>query len=181
MSTLTEQRERATRSGPEQTPSTDSRAQRPGRGLLMGLVVVLTAAVIGLAAWVIIDRTSTSDTAVTDDVRELLDAYYTAWNTADGDAYLELVTEDGVFVTSDGADSVATQAASIDSLGPYDWRVEGVGEPIMTGDGPWYVAQVDHLTAKMYPEEGYLGISTFTIVEEDGTLLIERHVYTGQY
>ncbi len=90
------------------------------------------------------------------------------------------MTDDFVFAAAEGSITAQRQATMVTSAGVLDWRVEIVGEPIMHGEGPWFVAQANHFTATGYPAEGYQGMSLFTIVEEDGTLLIERHAFAGR-
>lgn len=183
MSTFTERPDQLTEGGSGHTTTPAVRHHRdgsPGRGTLIGLVVVLAAAVVGLGAWLIVERSAASDVAVTDEVQQLIDDYHDVWNEYDGEAYLDLVTENGVHVVGGRATSASEQAMIIDGLGRYDWHVEPLGEPIMVGDGPWYVAQANLLTSATYPEEGYEGLSTLTIVDDDGTLRISRHVYTGR-
>ena len=179
MSTLTEHRgDTYTSSPPPPAPP-----QGTGRGnrFLIALVVVLVVAVAVLGGLVISDRTSTSDTAVTDEIGQLLDDYHDAWNNWDGDAYLELVTDNAVHQTSGGETTAARQAAMITNLADFDWHVDTIGDPIMTGTGPWYVAQANVLTDNTAPAEGHSGMSLLTIVDDDGTLRISRHLYVGPY
>lgn len=176
MKTLTEHR----RDTQTVSPPPTVRGTRRGNRFLIGLVVVLVAALAGLGAWVINDWSSTSDTAVTDEIAQLLDDYHDAWNTWDGDAYLELMTGDGVHRTAGGTSTAAQQARLIDGLERYDWHVEAIGGPIMTGDGPWYVAQANLLTATSYPD-GHPGMSILTVVDDGGALRIAEHVYIGRY
>lgn len=183
MSTFTERPDHVTESGSGHTPTPTDRHHgdgSSGRGMLIGLVVVLAAAVVGLGAWLIVDGTETSDTAVTDEVQQLLDDYHDAWNEYDGDAYLRLMTPGGMHVVGGRATQAAQQATIIEGLDRYDWHVEPIGEPILVGDGPWYVAQANLLTATTYPEGGHEGLSVLTIVNDDGTMRITRHVYTGR-
>ena len=49
-----------------------------------------------------------------------------------------------------------------------------IGEPIMAGDGPWHVSQVDSYTSLANPE-GDNGVSTFTIIDVAGTPMIDMH------
>ncbi len=151
-----------------------------GNRFLIALVVVLAAVVVGLVAWLIIDQTSSSDVAATDEVQQLVDDYHDAWNNWDGDAYLDLVTDDAVFVSRFATTPAATQANIISSGEGTNWHVQAVGEAIMTGDGPWYVAQANRLTAAVYPDDGYEGLSILTIVDVDGTLQVARHQYIGE-
>jgi uncharacterized protein HemX len=184
MSTFTEQGAESATTEAQHVDVTEQQPSRGGHrrnGLLLTLVIVLAAAVVGLGVWVIVDQTSTSDTAVTDDVQQLLDDYYDAWNDHDGDAYLELMTDNARHVTGLGETSAAQQAAYIDNLDTYNWHVEPIGDAVMSGDGrPWYVAQVNLLTSNTYPDEGYEGMSVLTIIDDGGTLRISRHVYNGQ-
>jgi hypothetical protein len=178
MSTLTEHRGDTYTSSPPPTPPQDT-----GRGnrFLIALVVVLVAAVAVLGGLVISDRTSTSDTAVTDEIGQLVDDYNDAWNNWDGDAYLELVTDNAVLQTAGGETTAAQQAVMITNLEGSDWHVDTIGDPIMTGNGPWHVAQANVLTDNTSPDEGHRGISLLTIVDDNGTLRISRHVYVGPY
>lgn len=176
MSTLTEHRPNVGGSDFDGTPH-----GRPSRRTLVVLIAVLAAAVLGLGAWLVVERNSTTDTAITGEVQQLLDEYYDAWNTWDGDAYLELVTDDGSFAVTGRTTSTAQQATIIEGLERVDWHVETIGDPIMVGDGPWYVTQADHLTGDAYPDSGHQGISTFTVVDDAGTLRISHHVYTGEW
>jgi hypothetical protein len=43
--------------------------------MLKVIVIMLTVALVGLGAWVIIDRSSTSETARSDDVAQVWDDY----------------------------------------------------------------------------------------------------------
>ena len=182
MSSFTEQRESTAEPAHDRTTASRPHERRdPGHRVLVGLVLVLAAALVGLGAWTIVDRAATADTAVTDEIQQLLDDYHTAWNTWDGDAYRALMTEDGVHVIPGRTMSAAQQATVVEGLERVGWHVEAIGEPIMTGDGPWYVAQAHLLTADTDPEEGRQGLSTLTIVDDGGTLRISRHVYTGEY
>lgn len=140
-------------------------------------VVVLAVALVGLGAWVICDQASRSDTAATSDIQKLLDSYTTAWNDDDSDAFVALVTDDYRFSDGGAGAAVEQQAATISRLGGLDWNVEAIGDPVVSGDGPYYcVAQSNHTTSLMGDADG---ISVFTIVERDGVYLIDSHVHIG--
>lgn len=147
--------------------------------VLIIIAIVLVAAGAGVGAWVVNDRMSTN-TSVINDVAQLLDDYSAAWNDWDGEAFLTLVTDEATFRTAAGTTGAHEQADLIDSFGSSNWHIDRVGEPVISGDGPWYVAQPVHLSASTYPAAGYDGIATFTIVDVDGMLRVADHAYTGE-
>ena len=60
----------------------------------------------------------------------------------------------------------------------YWW--EAVGDPIVSGDGPWLVGQVirsnkDNL---VYPD-GLDALSIMTVVDDDGTLKVSRDIFVA--
>lgn len=139
---------------------------------------MLALALIGLGAWTLIDRSSTSDTAVTADIQQLIDDYSAAWNDYDGAAFSALVTDNYRFVMGTDSTTAAEQAGYIsNSLEPGNWHVTQTGDPIMVGDDPWLVAVPNNLTGEGYGVDGQDGFSLVTIVETDGTLLIARHEF----
>lgn len=163
------------------------RARRKG-ALLTITAVGLAVALVGLGAWVAYDMTRTSETAVTGEIGQVIDDYHAAYNNYDGEAFLELVTDGyvlertGVSYVQAGATESTTAAEMIEEiklLEEYDWRVATVGEPLMMGDGPWFVSVASHFESPPYGPEGADGISTFTIVDEGGTLKVARHSYVG--
>jgi len=148
---------------------------------LKAIVIALTVALVGLGAWVIIDRSSTPETAPRDDVAQLWDDYTDAWNNYDGDTFLQLTTSDYTFVTEQGTTGAADQAIEIDRLGNFGWHVTAVGEQLMAGDGPWYVTQVSHLenATTGIGTDPVEGISVLTIVDDGGVLRVANHTYFG--
>lgn len=159
-------------------PDSDRYERRSG---LVFTVWILAVAVIGLATWLIYDQVAEAGTATSSEIQALLDDYSEAWNDYDGTRFLELVTGDFEFQQAGRAVSNAEQqAVLLEGGSTLDWAVEEVGEPIMHGDGPWYVAQANLITTRIAPVDGYEGLSIFTIVEEDGVLLVRRHTYLGR-
>lgn len=176
MTTLTDREENTTTT----TEAGGYRGEHPERGTrtLTAIVVALTVALVGLGAWVIIDRTSTPDTAPSGDVAQVWDDYMDAWNNYDGDAYLELTTDDYTFVTEMGTNTAASQAIYINGLGTYDWQVTPIGEPTMAGDGPWFVSQVNRVEDNTMTEP-VEGVSVLTIVDDGGVLRVANHTFFG--
>jgi hypothetical protein len=178
MSTLTRPEER-TSTRPHEPIDQHVDQQRPGNRFLIITIAVLALALIGLGAWTVVDRMSTSDTAVTADIQQLLDDYSAAWNDYDGDAFSALVTENYRFVYGSSSNNATEQAALISGavFESTNWNVTQIGDPIMVGDGPWLVAVPNNLTGDEYGADGQDGFSMMTVVDSDGTLLIARHEY----
>jgi len=137
MATLTEHKETIATEQPKEHDVQHEHEKRTHRYLVVA-VLVLAAALIGLVAWMVYDNSTTSETATTDEIDQLMDDYTAAWNSYDGDAFLALATE--VFTTRmpDGTvlDAEA-QASSIASSSSIGWHVDTVGDRMMSGDGPW--------------------------------------------
>ncbi len=176
MTTLTDREEKTTTG----TEVDQTRSEHPDRGnrTLKAIVIALAVALVGLGAWVIIDRSSTPATAPSDDVAQLWDDYSDAWNSYDGDAFLELVTPDYTFVSERGTTTATDQASEIDRLGAFGWSVTPVGERLMAGDGPWYVTQVN-LVENSTGSGPVEGISVLTIVDDGGVLRVSNHTFFG--
>lgn len=166
-----------------------NQANRRSRFLTIA-VVVLATALVGLGAWVVFDQTGRSETAVPAEIAQLLDDYETAFNTYDGDAFRALVTDD--FVVHDdiyytvgsellmvsGSERLDEAAGHLESGASelYEWQIELVGEPIVAGDGPWYVSQVEHASGEGHE---FVGMSTYVVVDQDGTLKVADKNWVG--
>lgn len=167
------------------TVVTDNRSEVAGgetarlRGRIRNMtiaIVVMAVALIGLGAWVIYDLVAESETTVSGEVEALLDDYTAAWNDYDGAGFLALVTDDFVHQvgnTISGADDIA---ANIEAGAAYETTIERMGEPIMHGDGPYFVAQVNSVTSETTQLDG---ISVFTIVQDGDAYKIQSHVFVG--
>lgn len=139
-------------------------------------IVVMAVALIGLGAWVVYDIVTESDTAVSADIETLLDDYTTAWNSHDGDAFRALVADNYVHEYAGMTSTVDDVAANIETGTVYQTVVEKIGEPIQYGDGPYIVAQANHLTSSTTQLDG---ISVFTIVQNGDAYMIQSHVFIG--
>ena len=174
-----EKRERVDTTRPVRTES--------GQRYLVVLVVVLVAALTALGACGPADSTTSPETAVTAEIDQLLGDYEAAWNTYDVDALRPMFT-DGFMsydTNPDAKHGISTGASESHDLAYTLFRFEGglqisktqvqrLGEPIMTGDGPWVVSQAWRQTQETYTYPVTECISTYTIVDEDGTLKIAR-------
>lgn len=176
MTTLTDREETATTEADVQGDQTG----HPDKGnrTLKAIVIALVIALVGLGTWAIVDRSSTPETALSDDVAQVWNDYTDAWNNYDSDAFLAVVTSDYTFVSEQGTSTAAAEARYIANLGTYDWHVTPVGEPTMAGDGPWYVSQVNLVDDTTFgdPVEG---VSVLTIVDDGGVLRVANHTFFG--
>lgn len=156
---------------------TTGRADHNNRGLII-TIVVLAIALLALGAWAIDQQTAESETAAPAAVEDLLADYYAALNNYDGEAILALTTEN--FVHDNGFttyDQTGMAALVSGRLRVFEYRVERVGDPIVAGDGPYYVAEVNHLTDVSGAAED--GTSTFVVVDTPGGLKITSQIWRG--
>ncbi|MEE9512713.1 MAG: hypothetical protein V3V46_01440 [Anaerolineales bacterium] len=156
-----------------------------------GVVVLLLLASLG--ACVSSDSTKTSETAGSVEIDQLFDDYIAAFNDYDVDAFQALIT-DGYMSYATAWDPQSAVSTPLDRLRNLNGVLEMVelyypsnevqwerlGDPIMTGDGPWLVSQVIRRMSNepQYPN-GIEGISILTIVDEAGTLKVARYVFVA--
>jgi hypothetical protein len=156
-----------------------------------GVVVLLLLASLG--ACVSSDSTKASETAVSDEIDQIFDDYIAAFNDYDVDAVRAMSTDrymsywtawDPHLTVSTPADRLRNLKGVLEEVElyypPIEVQWERLGDPIMTGDGPWLVSQVIRRMSNepQYPN-GIEGISTLTIVDEAGTLKVARNVFVA--
>jgi hypothetical protein len=152
-----------------------------GRRFLVIALVVLALAVVGLGTRVISDQATTG---VDEEIQQLLDDYLTAWEVRDEAAVRSATTEDFVLKEYAYADSPFGVSYRVDddinglvNVGfGYVWTNEQVGDPIVTGEGPWFVSVEEIWEGSARYLEGQ---ATYTIVEVDGVLKIAYHYWAG--
>ena len=107
---------------------------------------------------------------VPSDVSDVLDGYYSAWNSADGELAVEFMTADGVHISRAYPDGVSGDRL----IGVIDRvSLSGVrdGEYVsVSGDSPYLVVRSE----KAF---GYEGLSVFRMVDEAGDLKIASHTW----
>ena len=158
---------------------TTGRADHNNRGLIV-TIVVLAVALLALGAWAIYQQTAESETAAPAAVGELLDDYRAAWNNFDGAASLALTTEDYVFVDGDLAyDQARTVRLITGTFEAIICQSELVGDRIVSGDGPYYTAEVNRLTTGSGSTQTGDGISTIVVVNTDDGLKVRSHLWSG--
>lgn len=154
-------------------------AQHSNRGLVV-TIVVLAVALLALGAWVLYSQTTEAETAAPAEVQDLFDDYTAAWNTYDGDAFTALTTEYYVHINGGNRSSRAVMAAGIGggTLEDLSFHVEQVGDAVVTGDGPYYVAIAYRTTSS--GTEPDPGIASFIVVETDDGLKVAEHTWVGE-
>ncbi len=172
------------------------------RGLVVSLAVLMvTAAGCGSSgaeptttaapATTAAAATTTTAASAMPEIEQLLDEYNRIWSAADADAFKALLTDDYVHSGNTflaGADLSNPEQVSLSSRpgGGHDldqtinrmmtygsiYQIERIGEPIVSGDGPWFVSVAED---SAQGDAHCNGISTFVIVEEAGTLKVAYH------
>lgn len=163
--------------------SPDPEPAKPPRGWLMAVLFGIAMLVLGLVTGRMLasdgDDTGTwggeIDDPILTEIDELLDDYWAAWDTGDGDAVVALMANDGWFsstnTTQSGhtGDQLATYVNSWDRL---DFTQVGPTTVIETFAGYEVVGaeRVDQ-----YNPEPLWALDHYVIVEEDGQLRIASH------
>ncbi|MGD2148465.1 MAG: hypothetical protein PVH41_17355 [Anaerolineae bacterium] len=177
---------------PERVDTARLMRTRSGHYCRVVLVMVLTLTLTALEACGPKASTAVPETAVTAEIDQLLDDYIAAWNAYDADALRPLLADGFMWymTNSDPKQGVSTGASGTKDLAEtlsycegsallnriqYEW----VGEPITTGDGPWLASRSWHYTSENYEYPEARGISTYTVVDEDGTLKLARAIEVG--
>jgi hypothetical protein len=134
--------------------------ERNNRYLIIGLVVAVLLAA-GFGAWLIVDGIGTSTER---QITALIEEYGAAWEANDGAAVLALLTKDGAVLAGNGRIYSGDELAfEVDHLGTF--TIEPVGDLVIyEGVTGWHVASADEH-----------GMALFSIVEQDGTMLIRFH------
>jgi hypothetical protein len=156
-----------------------------------GVVVLLLLASLGACASS--DSTKTSETAVSVEIDQIFEDYIAAFNNYDVDAVRAMITDrymsygtawDPQSAVSTPLDRLRNLKGELEEVELHypsiEVQWERLGDPIMTGDGPWLVSQVIRRMSNdpQYPN-GIEGISILTIVDEAGTLKVARNVFVA--
>lgn len=131
-------------------------------------VVVLAACLVGLGAWVIVDRYTGGDTA-TEDATALIDNVNTAFTTNDASALPAYYASDAV-IRSLGQEYVGIE--SIQSMASGTWQVERVAPVAVDGE---YATTLVRLTAG---DQAATSAATFQI--KDGEIVRQWGFVLGE-
>lgn len=164
---------------------------RSGSRLLQATIAVLGVVVIALGAWLVYDQTTQA--SVPADVEQVFSDYLTAVEEEDDVAFRAIATGDFVFLEytyTRGADRQDLEKASFDYTVTLDiegfaaavrrggWQINHSGEPIIRGDGPWFVSVEE---SWVRGSNHYDGVASYIIVDEGGSPKIANHYWTGLY
>jgi hypothetical protein len=140
-----------------------------------------------------VSETTNRETAISAEIDQVLEDYITAFNNYDLEA-IEAVLAEGYMLYETSWDTLSSVSTPLTR--EYDrgevltaadiWypaqetQWERLGEAVMTGDDPWLVSQVIHVTSNnpLYPY-GIEGITILTIIDENGTLKVARDVFVA--
>lgn len=128
------------------------------------------------------ESTTTTAARIFTDPAAVLDEYIRTYEEGDGAAFRSIVTREYRFLfVGGGAQVTATdQTRNVSNLAGLSWSLEPIGDVTTTGDGPYEITLEHRITADNYGPEGRVGTSTFTIIDDEGTLKVSRHVYSGE-
>lgn len=151
------------------------------------VIAALAAAVLALGGALLVGVGGGEDLpAVPEDVQTVLDDFQLAITTGDFDAFQSVVTRDfrNAFYRGqrDGipwrmiADVEDFRFLGSDAGPAFD--VERVGDPMVRGDGPWYVTYAENWRAWDVGVQ-YEWLTTYVVVDVDGTLLIAELQQAG--
>ena len=155
-------------------PPGDAKKLESRNRILTWLVGLLTVAVVGLGAWLAFD-TSGNGADVPSEVLATVDGYVDALNDGTIDEMLAFTTARYEFENQGYTFSADEMRANFTLAQTQQLRVD-MTDRMATGDGPYYVSTSD---AAQRGGVIFEGISTFTIVEENGEWKIARHYYVG--
>jgi len=176
-----------------ETSERDQRLHRQNRILKIVLlvVVVIALALGGILLWSVAD--DDSGTAVPDEVEQVLDDFVASINSEDYEALLAVTTDDFVrpeyWTRNDGVTEPLRSVITLEDFEDYykepqDYVVTNIGDPLINGDGPWFVSLAQRWETPTVP--GFSGaadyydvVYTFSIVDDDGTLKVDEGYWTG--
>jgi hypothetical protein len=172
----------------------------PGRRprLLLGIVAVVVAVVVGFGAgWLVFGDDDQSDTStsapdgVPEGVMDVVDEFMTAFESNDYVLLQDVVTPGfrRPFYIGDPNGAPQRNVYAIEFYEFMDdpnvsdtevvfFDIETVGDPIVRGDGPWYVSEAQNWREADRPNQ-YEAVHTVVVVEDDGEFLVDDAYFAG--
>jgi uncharacterized protein (TIGR02246 family) len=159
------------------THAADDRTKtRPG-GWIAALIAALVALVVGIGVGFL----AFSPKPMNAEVDSLVRDYIAAWDAGDGQAVLDLMTDDGTHTSFQYRSGYSGDQLSRIVASHEGSRFEVIGEVIVAGDSaPYEASHVARITDQ--DEAGSTGavfVNNYVIVEVDGQLKIQSHT-TGE-
>ncbi len=144
---------------------------------------VLLLIVLGLGAVVAYNKVSGGDSAAPAEVTQLLDDFATAYEEKDVDLMQAIITDD--FWLSEDFYRLGDVTLDSTVAGPFSplmltrssYSVERFGEPIVAGDGPWFVTVGEVWIPDIFNRR--YGTASYVIVDDGGTLKIAKYNWAG--
>lgn len=170
----------------QRAPAPDD--DRGNRRALVGAIVGLAVLCLALGALLIAERRDDDREAASmpDDVLTVLDDFEIAVETHDYDLMQRIVTDSFRRPMYEGDPFGGPAYRAVQDLQYFDFfedeaplfEVERLGEPIVQGDGPWYVSYAETWP---YPSQGveYESIYTYVVIDVDGEKLIDDAYWVG--
>ena len=152
------------------------------------VTAILAISTIVLAAIITFDNNdSGAGASMPAEVEQVLDEFQRASENMDFEAYATLVTDQFRRPEYMGDPEGLNPARLVRGLDDYEillsdnypqYEVDRIGDPIVVGEGPWYVSYAE--TWK-WPEQDlqYESIYTYVLVEQDGEILIDDGYWAG--
>jgi hypothetical protein len=116
-------------------------------------------------------------------VAQLLDDFATAHAENDADLMQAIITDDYVSTVDFyrpgevTADFTAVGPFSATTTGRLTYRIERFGEPIVAGNGPWFVTVGEVWIPDSFNRDD--GTATYVVVDDGGTLKIAKYFWAG--
>ncbi len=158
------------------------RAPTRSRALIVGLVV-LALALGGIAGWLANDQLES--TGLPSDAETVIADYLDAFATGDEATIRALATDDyvigeriyGLMPGLEREVLVETVDETMEAVNfDQEWETMTSGDPVVVGDGPWFVSYAE---TWIQDRAHYEGVATYVIVEEDGVTKIANHFWMG--
>lgn len=155
-----------------EAPRLEKRNRWLGRWIgLLALVILMLGASLVVTA-------SREPATLPSEVADVLDGYTVAWNDGDVARFGELTTVDYEFGRNGRTYTRSQTGAVIQTDVAGAFRADAI-DTIVSGDGPFHAARSERIYSAQFPPEGYVGHSVYTIVDVEGSWLIQRHEFIG--
>ncbi|HSF85654.1 MAG TPA: hypothetical protein VLG28_08370 [Acidimicrobiia bacterium] len=160
---------------------------RTDRGILPWIVGVLGIVAVALAIWLGMLLTAEPELGASGEIQSLVDDYISAAEAGEAEGLAAILTEDFSadltfdwivtpgYAPLDDADTRDQLLEEID-VRYFDPQLARVSRLAVTGDGPWFVADVEEW--ELFDYRLHQG-SIYVVTEEEGRLLLDRKWVIG--